>query len=61
LSGIDAVVHNGPPRAGDVRDSLADVSAARAAFGFDPAQNMDANLAAYIAWARGEVARTTHE
>jgi nucleoside-diphosphate-sugar epimerase len=57
LSGVDAVIHYGPPRAGDVRDSLADVSAARAAFGFDPAQDMDANLASYIDWARLEVAR----
>jgi nucleoside-diphosphate-sugar epimerase len=34
-SGIEPKVVHGPPRPGDVRDSLADISAARA-FGFEP-------------------------
>lgn len=58
LSGVNAVVQYGPPRAGDVRDSLADITAARNAFGFNPASSMDQNLAGYLDWARQEVART---
>jgi UDP-glucose 4-epimerase len=56
-SGLRPDVRHGPPRAGDVRDSLADISAARAAFGFAPSVAMDAGLAEYSAWARGEAAR----
>jgi nucleoside-diphosphate-sugar epimerase len=50
-------VRHGPPRPGDVRDSLADISAAGAAFGFAPAVTMRVGLPDYIAWARGEVGR----
>jgi len=56
-SGLDPVVRHGPPRAGDVRDSLADIGAARKAFGFDPAVTMEAGLPEYIQWARTEAAR----
>ena len=40
------------PRTGDVRDSLADISAARAAFGFEPKVDFDSALAEYVNWAR---------
>jgi UDP-glucose 4-epimerase len=53
-SGLSPVVRHGPPRAGDVRDSLADISAARAAFGFAPSIGMEEGLAEYFAWARTE-------
>jgi UDP-glucose 4-epimerase len=43
------VVH-GPPRKGDVRDSLADVSAARAGLGFAPAVTLDSGLTRYLSW-----------
>jgi UDP-glucose 4-epimerase len=56
-SGLSPVVRHGPPRAGDVRDSLADISAARAAFGFAPSPDMRAGLAEYWAWARTETER----
>ena len=36
-SGIEPTVRYGPPRPGDVRDSLADISAASATLGFAPA------------------------
>ena len=52
-SGITADVRHGPPRPGDVRDSLADVSAARAAFGFDPTVRLEDGLREYMAWAAG--------
>ncbi len=51
-SGLDVEVRHGPPRKGDVRHSLADVSAARAAFGFEPTVRLDAGLLEYMAWAR---------
>jgi len=54
--GLNPVVGHGPPRAGDVRDSLADISAARKAFGFEPTVAMDEGLPEYIRWARMEVA-----
>ena len=55
-SGLNPVVRHGPPRAGDVRDSLADIGAARKAFGFEPAVTMDEGLPEYTRWARIEVA-----
>lgn len=55
-SGLNPVVRYGPPRAGDVRDSLADIGAARKAFGFEPAVTMDDGLPEYIRWARTEAA-----
>lgn len=41
----------GPPRAGDVRHSLADLSAARAAFGFEPQVTLEDGLPDYLQWA----------
>lgn len=54
-SGLDPAVEYGPPRPGDVRDSLADISAARHAFGFNPSVGMDEGLNEYFTWARTEV------
>jgi UDP-glucose 4-epimerase len=54
LSGAAVRKTYGPPRAGDVRDSLADVSAARAAFGFDPKVDLKTGLAEYLAWLRDD-------
>lgn len=50
--GLQVTVEHGPPRQGDVRQSLADVSAARQAFGFNPAVPLDEGLHEYMAWAR---------
>jgi UDP-glucose 4-epimerase len=47
-------VRYAPARAGDVRDSLADIAAARTAFGFQPRIGLTAGLADYVAWARRE-------
>ena len=55
-SGMKAIVRHGPPRPGDVRDSLADISAARRVLGFEPTLKMKDGLEEYIAWARREVA-----
>ncbi len=54
-SGLDPVVTYGPPRPGDVLHSLADISAARDAFGFDPKVGLDEGLAEYFEFARSEV------
>lgn len=51
-SGLSPEVVYGLPRAGDVRDSLADISAAGRAFGFAPAVGFDEGLAEYVSWAK---------
>lgn len=44
----------GPPRPGDVRHSLADISAAATAFGFEPEVSLEQGLPAYIRWAEAD-------
>lgn len=50
-------IQHGPERAGDVAHSLADISAARSAFGFDPVIAMQPGLRQYMDWAKEEVKR----
>ena len=57
MSDTKAIVQHGPPRPGDVRHSLADISAARAAFGYVPSVRLEAGLAEFISWAKREVSR----
>lgn len=45
-------VEYGPERPGDVRDSLADITKAREAFGFDPKVEMYDGLVEYVEWAK---------
>ena len=56
-TGLEPRTGHAPPRPGDVRDSLADISAARSAFGFQPAVDLDEGLAEYAGWARQEQRR----
>jgi UDP-glucose 4-epimerase len=51
VSGIDTTVIHGEPRPGDVRHSLADISAAQAAFGFTPSVRLEEGLKVYMDWA----------
>jgi UDP-glucose 4-epimerase len=51
-SGETPVVQHAPPRAGDVRHSLADISAARAAFGYAPEVDLENGLREYMQWSR---------
>jgi nucleoside-diphosphate-sugar epimerase len=51
-SGIKAMVIHGDQRPGDVRDSLADISAGRKAFGFDPEVHLETGLREYMNWAK---------
>jgi UDP-glucose 4-epimerase len=55
-AGVTLEPAHGPERPGDVRHSLADVSAAAAAFGFQPSVGLAEGLESYLAWARQEVA-----
>lgn len=50
--GTDVKAGYGPTRPGDVRDSLADITAARNAFGFEPSVDLEEGLVKYVAWAR---------
>jgi UDP-glucose 4-epimerase len=43
------------PRAGDIRNSLADISAARLAFGYEPTVNFEAGLGHTVAWCREQL------
>lgn len=52
LSGHNVSIEHGPKRVGDVRHSLADISAARSAFGFEPTITLEAGLPEYVEWAR---------
>jgi UDP-glucose 4-epimerase len=55
-SGLDAPVHYAPQRPGDVRDSLADIGAARASLGYEPRVGLEEGLAEYMEWAQAEIA-----
>jgi UDP-glucose 4-epimerase len=61
VSESKSVVTYGPPRKGDVRDSLADISAARDALGFEPVVRLEEGLAEYIVWAKQEMVRQSCE
>lgn len=54
VSGINAKVIYGAPRPGDVRHSLADISAAKAAYDFTPSISLENGLKVYIEWAAQE-------
>jgi UDP-glucose 4-epimerase len=51
-SGVRATVRHAPPRPGDVRHSLADVSAAAGAFGYAPRVALDQGLTEYMDWGK---------
>jgi UDP-glucose 4-epimerase len=57
-SGLRPAVQHGATRPGDVRHSTADISAAKAAFGFEPKVGLAEGLDEYLAWARTEQAAT---
>jgi len=55
LLDFDGVLTYGPERAGDVRDSLADISAAHEAFGYEPTVGFEEGLRRTVAWYRDTV------
>jgi UDP-glucose 4-epimerase len=54
-SGLDTEIVHGPPRAGDVRHSLADLRAIRRVLGFEPQAPFRSALKDYLDWAKGEM------
>jgi len=52
LTGITVPLRFDPPRPGDVRDSLADITRAKQAFGYSPAYTVKSGLAETIEWYR---------
>jgi UDP-N-acetylglucosamine 4-epimerase len=50
LAGTTARPQYGPPRAGDIRDSLADISKARTMLGYDPAIDVRGGLKIALEW-----------
>lgn len=46
----------GPPRTGDIQNSLADISAAREAFGYEPKVSFEEGLRRTVAWYREQYA-----
>jgi UDP-glucose 4-epimerase len=55
-SGRRGEISHGAPRKGDVRHSLADISAAREAFGYAPRVPLEAGLPEYMTWCRDALA-----
>lgn len=55
----DPKAEYGPQRPGDVRHSLADVSALKERLGFEPSVSMEQGLPEYVRWAKEEVKRIT--
>ena len=54
LTGITVPMTFDPPRAGDVRDSLADITRAKQAFGYAPEYTVKSGLKETIAWYRNQ-------
>lgn len=52
VSGLQAQIIHGAPRKGDVRDSLADISAIQNALGWQPCADFTTALADYMTWAK---------
>jgi UDP-glucose 4-epimerase len=57
LTGRQIPVAYGPTRVGDVRDSQADISAARAILGFQPIVSFEDGLARTVAWSREDASK----
>lgn len=59
IVGTDIVPIYAEPRAGDVRDSQADISKARALLGYEPSISLEEGLRRTLDWARTEAALST--
>lgn len=57
VGGMQPTIQYDAPRPGDVRHSLADISAARTAFGFDPNVQLVDGLTEYVQWVKREIHR----
>lgn len=54
ITGITVPLDFDPPRAGDVRDSLADISRAKEAFGYNPEYTVRSGLEETVAWFKAQ-------
>jgi UDP-glucose 4-epimerase len=52
FSGVSVPVVHGKPRPGDVRDSLADISASKTVFDFHPSTELNVGMKEYVSWVR---------
>ncbi len=57
LLGFEKPAIHGPERAGDIQNSLADISAAREAFGYEPKVSFEEGLRQTVEWYRSVYAR----
>jgi UDP-glucose 4-epimerase len=55
ITGITVPLVSGPPRAGDIRDSLADITRAQDAFGYLPEYTVRTGLEETVAWYRQRI------
>lgn len=58
LTGTAIEAHYGPPRVGDVKHSLADITQARDLLGYEPLVQLEQGLAETLAWYRAEAGRS---
>lgn len=58
LAGSQLKVNYGPPRNGDVKDSLADITKARTLLGYQPTVSFEDGLRQTVEWYRAEAATT---
>jgi UDP-glucose 4-epimerase len=58
MEGVELPARHGPPRAGDVRHSMADTSAATAELGHAPQFTIEEGLKRTLEWYRGAIATT---
>ena len=54
-SSLNPIVNHEPPRPGDVRDSLANISSISKALGFKPTVNIEDGILEYMNWAKTQV------
>jgi nucleoside-diphosphate-sugar epimerase len=52
IEGVEIAASYGPPRSGDVRDSMADTAAARAELGHSPRYSIEEGLKRTLEWYR---------
>ncbi len=57
ITGSTVTARYGPARAGDVRDSLADISKARELLGYEPTVSLEQGLQSTLDWYRSELNR----
>ncbi|MFQ5895958.1 MAG: LPS biosynthesis protein WbpP, partial [Nitrospinota bacterium] len=56
IIGVQVEPRYGPPRPGDMRDTLADISRARARLGYQPVASFEEGLEGTVRWFQGQAA-----